>query len=38
MFIHESIFSIQEATSGQKPSGIEVFMVGHKGPDSSNHE
>jgi hypothetical protein len=27
---------IQEATSGQKPSDIEVYQEGHKGPDPNN--
>jgi hypothetical protein len=27
---------IQEATRGQKPSDIEVYQEGHKGPDPNN--
>jgi hypothetical protein len=27
---------IQEATCGQKPSDIEVYQEGHKGPDPNN--
>jgi hypothetical protein len=27
---------IQEATRGQKPSDIEVYEEGHKGPDPNN--
>jgi hypothetical protein len=29
MFTYESILSIQEAMSGQKPSDIKVFMAGY---------
>jgi hypothetical protein len=29
---------IQEATRGQKPSDIEVYEEGHKGPDPDNHD
>ena len=33
---YECFLFIQEATSGQKPSDIEVYQEGHKGPDPNN--
>jgi hypothetical protein len=33
---YECFLFIQEATSGQKPSDIEVYQEGHKGPNPNN--
>jgi hypothetical protein len=36
MIAYECFLFIQEATSGQKPSDIEVYQEGHKGLDPNN--
>jgi hypothetical protein len=38
MIAYECFLFIQKATRGKKPSDIEVYQEGHKGPDPNSPE
>jgi hypothetical protein len=36
MIVYDCFLFIQEAMHGQKPSNVEAYQEGHKGPDPNN--